>query len=375
MTVQGPVEGRLRGMSGVAGAAVLLLVTALLLVACGPPGPATRGLAVSGTPRAAAARPASPGPAATPNPFAGVPGIVTPDNRGWPREVQGLNGRVVIAAKPERIHTLSLGLDEVTFALVPASRVVAVGTYTKDLASSNVADLAKDTPGIGRDPEAIVARRPDIVLADPYADPGLLQALHNAGVTVVQLAMHNDPAGRIQDILLLGYVYGEEARAVQLAGEVQARYGALTALTQRQRGARPGVLSLTSYAGTLYTAGRDSTEGGIIETAGGVNVAAKAGLERNPKTSLEGVVALAPDVIVIPQAEGGDDLRQQLLGNPALAQVPAIKARRVYVVPAKYFTTLSFWNLRGAEELAKLLWPDDFAGKTFPPFSLPAQAP
>ena len=61
----------------------------------------------------------------------GIPGIVDPTNTGWPRDVEGLNGRVTIQAKPGRIHTVSLGHDEVTYALVPADRVVAVGKYTQ----------------------------------------------------------------------------------------------------------------------------------------------------------------------------------------------------------------------------------------------------
>ena len=107
----------------------------------------------------------------------GIPGIVDPANSGWPREVEGLNGLVSIAAKPARIHTVSLGHDEVTYALVPAERVVAVGTYTQLPEYSNVAALAQQVVGIGRDPEQIVAQTPDIVIASPYTKKDLIQAL------------------------------------------------------------------------------------------------------------------------------------------------------------------------------------------------------
>ena len=132
------------------------------------------------------------------------------------------------------------------------------------------------------------------------------------------------------------------------------------------------VLSLTSYSDKIYTAGNGSTEGGIIESADGINAAALAGLGGNPTTSLEGVIAMAPEVIVIPQPpDSGEPFRKQLLANPVLAEVPAIKHGRVYVVPNKFFTTLSFWNLRGAEHLASLLWPNDFGSTEFQGFSFP----
>ena len=303
----------------------------------------------------------------------GIPGIVDPTNTTWPREVEGLNGLVSIGAKPARIHTVSLGHDEVTYALVPAERVVAVGKYTQLPEYSNVANLAQKVVGIGRDPEQIVAQSPDIVIASPFTKRDLIQALENAGIVVVQTQLHNDPAGRIQDILLMGYVFGEEERALTLAAEVRSRHrDLLDSVRGKPIEVRPRVLALTSFSDKLYVAGIGSTEGNIIETAGGVNVAAEAGIERNTTTSLEGVVAMSPEVIIITQpADGANEFKQQILGTDALAEVPAIKDGRVYPVDPKLFTTLSFWNIRGAEELAKILWPDDLGDRKYGPFSFP----
>ena len=310
----------------------------------------------------------------TPNPFASVDGIVDPDNHGWPREVEGLNGRVTIDAKPARIHTVSLGHDEMTYALVPAERVVAVGKFTQNPVYSNVAALAKEVPGISRDAEQIVSHDPDIVMASPFAKAELLEALGNVGITVVQTQLHNDPEGRILDILFLGYVYGEEERALELVEEVRGRFDELKALTDaKPEASQLRVMSLTSYSDKLYTAGSGSTEGSIIQGAGGINVAAEAGIERNKTTSLEGVISMQPDLVILPQPadSGGDEFRDRLLNDPALAEVPAIRDGRVYLVPPKFFTTLSFWNIRGAEELAKLLWPDDLGDTEFASFSFP----
>ena len=343
---------------GVAGTALALL--ALVLAACS-----------SASPTATSAPTQTPAP--TLNLFAGVAGIVDPGNHGWPRQVEALNGLVTIESKPLRIHTVSLGHDEVTYALVPAQRIVAVGRFTQNLENSNVAHLARAVPAIGRDPEQIIAQSPDIVIASPFAKAELLEALENAGVTVVQTRLNNDPQGRIQDILFMGYMLGEEERAGVLAAEVQARYDGLIELAQPPPGgAKPRVASMTFFSDKIYTAGAASTEGAIIEAAGGTNVAAEAGLTRNPTISLESIIALAPEVIFIPQPmDGAEVFKQELLGNEALAEVPAIKEGRVYTVEPKFFTTLSFWNIRGAEELGKLLWPEQFGDREFPPFSFP----
>ena len=317
----------------------------------------------------------TPEPTATPEPpsraFEGVPGIVDATNFGWPREVEGLNGMVSIPAKPDRIVTASIGHDEVTLALVPTDRLVAVGAVTKNETYSNVASLVQDVAEISRDPETIVAQSPDVVVTSPFFPAEAIEALSSTGIPVVQTELKHDPEARIDSILLMGYIFGEEERAVEFASEVRDRHDSLVAVTGKA-GPRPRVLALTQYSDKLWVAGGNSTEGGVITSAGGANAAEEAGIEGNQTTSLEGVIAMNPEVIVIaqPLEFGAEEFRQSLLSNEALAEIPAIRNEQVHIVEGKHFTTLSYWNIRGAEDLARLLWPEDFPEPANTPFSL-----
>ena len=308
---------------------------------------------------------------ATDRTLEGVRGIVDPSNSGWPRQVEGLNGIVTIPAKPLRIITASIGHDEMTLALVPNERLVAVGSVTKNVTYSNVATLVQDKPEISRDPEVIIAQSPDVVVTSPFFPVEAIDALERVGIVVVQTELIQSPQARIDSILLMGYIFGEEDRAFEFADEVQARYEALVAITS-SKSPQPSVLALTQYSDTLWVAGGNSTEGGVILAAGGVNAAEIAGIQGNQTTSLEGVIAMAPSVIIIPQPMefGADEFRQSLLDNEALAEVPAIRSGAVHVVESKHFTTLSFWNIRGAEDLARLLWPEDFPDPPAQSFSV-----
>ena len=303
--------------------------------------------------------------------FQGVSGIVDPTNFGWPREVEGLNGVVSIPSKPLRIITASIGHDEMTLAIVPNERLVAVGGVSKIDTYSNVAGLLQDKPEISRDPETIIAQAPDVVVTSPFFPAEGIEALTRVGIPIVQTELHQSPESRIAAILLMGYIYGEEERAVAFANEIQQRYETLVAVTNA---AAPKlfVLALTNYADTIWVAGAGSTEGGVSQAAGGVNAAAEAGVESNQTTSLEGVIAMAPDVIIIPQPVdfGAEEFRQSLLDNAALAEVPAIRNGAVHVVESKHYTTLSFWNILGAESLARLLWPDAFSRPVEMSFSM-----
>ena len=102
-----------------------------------------------------------------------VPGVINPFNADWPREVEGMNGRVTIPSKPLRIYTVSLGHEETVFGLVPSQRIVGVRPFTQNPAYSNVSALAKTIEVIGRSPEQILARNPDIVIASPFARAAL----------------------------------------------------------------------------------------------------------------------------------------------------------------------------------------------------------
>ena len=338
---------------------------------------ATASAAPTEEPTATPTAGATPTPAPTPTPeaagrsLAGVKGIVDPTNSGWPREVEGLNGIVSIAAKPLRIITASVGHDEMTLALVPNERLVAVGGATKDETYSNVASLVQEKAEISRDPEVIIAQSPDVVVTSPWFPIEVVEALQRAGIAVIQTELQQSPEARVEAILLMGYIYGEEERAFAFADEVEARYDALVGVTSA-KDPKPRVLALTQYSDTLWVAGGGSTEGGVITAAGGLNAAEDAGISGNQTTSLEGVIAMAPDIIIIPQpvAYGAEEFRQSLLETEALGELPAIKNGAVFIVESKHFTTLSYWNIRGAEDLARMLWPDDFPEPPAETFSL-----
>lgn len=318
---------------------------------------------------------ATPMPTATPEPavqpFEGVSGIVDPSNRDWPRQVEGLNGVVTIPAKPLRIITASVGHDEMTLALVPQERLVAVGGATKNSTYSNVASLVQEKPQISRDPETIIAQAPDVVVTSPFFPAEAVAALSSAGIPVIQTDLKHDPEARINNILFMGYIFGEEERALEFAAEVRDRYESLIAVTGVAE-PRPRVLALTQYSDKLWVAGANSTEGSVISAAGGINAAEEAGIEGNQTTSLEGVIAMNPEIIIIAQPIefGAEEFRQSLVDNEALAEVPAIRDGNIHVVESKHFTTLSYWNIRGAEDLARILWPDQFTEPPASSFSL-----
>lgn len=276
---------------------------------------------------------------------------------GFPRRIQAVNGVVEVKAKPRRIHTLSVGYDEITFRLVEPGRIAAIGQSTADPNLSNVADLAAGVPRrVGRNAEQVLAAEPDLVVASPFADKDLLRQLGDAGITVAVVDLSSAVDGNAENIRLLAYLYGEEERGEALVAEVEGQLARIDAAVARASGGpHPRVLFLQNNA---YVSGTGSTGDGIIARAGGINVAAEAGIAGTKQISLESVIAMRPDLIVLSGTpESNPQGFAQVMANPALADVPAVKNGRVAGIKGTYLSTLSHWNVRGIEELVDILYP------------------
>ena len=317
---------------------------------------------------------ATPEPTVEPTPvgpdlsrFADVPEIVDPTNFGWPRSVETTEGVITLDAPPEKIHSLSLGHTEILAALMDFERLSAVYSFFVDEEQSNIAGLSADHNMIGFDPEEVVALEPDVIVASRFTNADTVALLNGAGNLVVRAALENSALGNVPNILLIGYLIGAEAEAVALVEDIEARMEVISDLLPG--GDKPRVLSISKFT-SVFAAGSGSTEGGIIEQAGGINAAADSGIEGHLQVSVESIAAINPDVIIVPQPlEGADLFIEELVSNAALADVPAVKNGEVHYVLPKYHTTLSLWNVRGIEQLAGLLYPEAFAGVTFEDFS------
>ena len=384
------------------GLIVLATITSLALVGCGDasqesapratarapatPRPADTALPAPTARPAAAPDPALPAlpalpaptpvattallPVPTPAPYPDAPGIVDASNRGWPREVETSEGVVRLDGPPQRIHTLSLGHDEVVAALVGPGRFSGIGSFTANATYSNIASEVGGLPKVKRDAEEVLGLSPDLVIASKFSQADLVDLIKAAGVPVVRTALESSTSGNIPNILLLGYMLGAEDRALELIAGIESRLAAVDErIPPQDDPTRPAVLAIARFSDTISAAGSGSTEGGIIEAAGGVNAAARDGIDGHQTISVESIAAMNPDVILITQPEpGAGALREELLAEPALASAPAIALGRVVFSEPRYYTTLSHWNVRGIEETAVLLYPDRFRGVRFADF-------
>ena len=282
--------------------------------------------------------------------------IDDPSNISWPRIVTINDRKFTIESRPERVATISLGHDEILFGISDTNQIVATTSFAQD-DGSNIQSKADGLPTISSDPETIISVSPEIIFADPYASVELIDALENAGIIVIQTQLDNSIEGRKNDVWLMSYITGNLSNAKILTDRIDNNIKALQNIKSNNSDVENKLITL-SWWDAYWTAGIGSTEDSVITLGGGDNLSALNGVESNSTIDKELLISMNPEIILITQSVtwGGKDFYDQLFSDDSLSSINAIKNNKVYMVNSNWWGTLSYWNLKGSEELAKILY-------------------
>jgi iron complex transport system substrate-binding protein len=227
----------------------------------------------------------------------------------------------------ERIVSLTDGLTESLFALGLGDQVVG-----RDISST--LQEASDLPIVTNDhevnPEAVLAVRPTIILADEDTGPETaLDQLREIGtrIEIVPKAVTMD--GIVTRLRAVAEIFDVEDRAERLANRIEADLASIADLPDQ--GVRVAFLYLRGPAGVYLIGGPGSGPDSVIEAAGGTDAGTAIGLSAafTPLTP-EAIVEAAPDVILVTTT--GYDSVSGLEGVLALAgmrQTPAGRNGRI----------------------------------------------
>jgi iron complex transport system substrate-binding protein len=161
----------------------------------------------------------------------------------------------------------------------------------------------------------------------------------------------------------LARIAGEDAAGERMVKAIEDRLARVAAVVDaKPENARPRTLFVTGPG--YFVVGVGALRDVSLRRAGGRNAAAEAGIQGDKTVGLESFVAIDPAAIVVADNAAGA-LTKELRDQPALADVAAVRNRQVAAVRDTYVTILSHYQVRGIEELAKALYPADFATVTF----------
>lgn len=278
--------------------------------------------------------------------------------KAFPKVLVNGSAESVIEHPPQRIASLTVTADEILTALVAPSRIAAVTHFADD---PTIATCAGRAPKMaarirGADPEYVVAHEPDLVFVAHYTLDSATRIIRATGVPVVRLRETRSFDDVAANVRTIAATTGDDERGEEAIAVMRSR---LDQVRDRVSG-RPAPRVLY-YSAVGYTAGAATLVDTKIRLAGGRNVAAEAGLSGFRNVSIDVLVALDPEVILVPRwttdAEGPV---RDVTDSPAWRDVAAVRTHRVHALAASSLTSESPDSVAGVEEVARLLHPEAF---------------
>lgn len=198
-----------------------------------------------------------------------------------------------------------------------------------------------------------------------FGGAGLAAGAFAGGLCALAAALlvsPEDDALLTEMILLIGEAAGESERAQTLCGKLTAQLTLCAEMTAQAE--KPTALVL-GVGDSLHCAPGDMFQSTLLEKAGAVNAAAEMTGGSWAEISYEQLLAMNPQVLVIP-AEAAYTA-QDVLGDPELAGLDAVKNGRVCAMP----TAFEAWDspvpsgVLGALWLASELHPEAYAREQY----------
>ena len=247
------------------------------------------------------------------------------------RMVVDETGRVVrVPTRIERIITLAPSLTEIVYALGLEDRLVGVTNQCDYPPAAQQKQRVGDV--INPNLEMIVELKPDVVLGSKVDNLSkTVEAIKHLGVPLYGL-YPTTVQGVLDSIRHIAELAGVAERGEALAGRLQAQLRELQTRLEQTSTAKPRLLFVV-WVDPLIVVGGGTFLSDALTQAGGISVS--AGLRGNwPRLSLEEVVELDPDFLVLPRSHGLNTRMANLSQRKPWNRLRAVRQNRVIWIDA-----------------------------------------
>jgi iron complex transport system substrate-binding protein len=218
-----------------------------------------------------------------------------------------------LAAGLPRIASMNVCTDQLLMALADPEQILGLSRYSRDAWQSFAADDARRYPVLSGGAEDVLVLRPDIVVASLFDKRSTRELLREKGLHLAEFALPRNLDEVKAQIREMGEIAGHADRATAEIARLDAAIGrARRAVTDKHY----RVLPLSRRG---WVSGSDSLVSSLLTETGLFNAAGDLGVGMGGYASLEAIVNLKPDFILVSEAgdRAEDDGRAFLL-HPAL---------------------------------------------------------
>jgi iron complex transport system substrate-binding protein len=268
--------------------------------------------------------------------------------------VDQLGRHVTIPEKPERIVSLAPSITEIVFALDQGYRLKGVTTY------SDFPPEAKKLPKVGSyvqlDLEKIVALKPDLCIAIKDGNPIVVaQRLESMKIPVYAVNPKNLKTV-IQTVQEIGGLLNVEKKANKLVQNMKLRIQKVKSMVAKTT-YRPRVF-LQIGVSPIVSVGTNTFSHELIVLAGGKNLA--EGPIVYPRYSIEQVLALSPEVIIITSMARAAVFKKVKAEWDRWPNMPAVRNHHVFIEDSNLFDRPTPRLVDGLELMVRLIHPELF---------------
>ena len=271
--------------------------------------------------------------------------------------------KLTFAGKPKRIVSMSVGVDEILLDMLAPTRIMAVTYLADDPTISSVSAKAKAVQGRvkGNSAEEIMAMQPDLVIIPDWAGLNTVKTLRDMGITVY---VYKTPVSlkEIQDsINNIAYLVGEKETGLKMVEKMQAQLDKTKAIVDKVPENKRQCIVALSQMGAFGAKG--TTFDDLCKHANIINGVALTGIKKNESLSKEQIVAINPDVLLLPswEATGKVELStyvDEIKNDPAYKDIKAVRNNRLIHVHDNYLYSISQYAANAVDELARGVYPE-----------------
>jgi iron complex transport system substrate-binding protein len=224
-----------------------------------------------------------------------------------------LSTTVVHAASPPRIVSMNVCSDQLLLSLADPQQILGLSRYSREAWQSFAAEKARRFPILSGGAEDVLILKPDIVVASLFDKRATRELLKANGLHLVEFTVPRTLDEVKNQIREMGEIVQHPDRAEAAIARLDA---AIARARQATTGKHYRVLPLSRRG---WVSGSDSLVSSLLTDAGLLNPAGDLGVEAGGYASLEAIVQLRPDFILVSEAgDRAEDNGRAFLLHPAL---------------------------------------------------------